>query len=228
MAVTAEASEMLLIFGLVPWAQYGAWLGLVAGVLGLVTLLATINARRHGPLPIGTLLGFLLTGTAALGIEQLYADVGPGAVLTTQISPNMLPDAEFVLAGGTLYRAVGRCLLWQGLSKSRIMSSLQCLKRVYLEINRKDLVHYSRATEAAFALGHEVGDIAIQLYGGPDSKENGGAFIEYNGGNFSGALAQTEELMTSMFRAPIFEATLQHDGVLVREDVLLPHTENGE
>ncbi len=113
------------------------------------------------------------------------------------------------------------------LSKSRIMSSLQCLKRVHLEINRKDLVHYSRATEAAFALGHEVGDIAIQLYGGPNSKENGGAFIEYNGGNFSGALAQTEELMTSMFRAPIFEATLQHDGVLVREDVLLPHTENG-
>ena len=108
------------------------------------------------------------------------------------------------------------------LSKSRIMSSLQCLKRVHLEINRKDLVHHSKATEAAFALGHEVGDIAIQIYGGAKSEDNGGAFIEYNGGNFSGALAQTEELMTSMFRAPIFEATLQHDGVLVREDALLP------
>ena len=108
------------------------------------------------------------------------------------------------------------------LSKSRIMSSLQCLKRVHLEINRKDLIHYSKATEAAFALGHEVGDIAIQIYGGAKSEDNGGAFIKYNGGNFSGALTQTEELMTSMFRAPIFEATLQHDGVLVREDVLLP------
>ena len=72
-----------------------------------------------------------------------------------------------------------------GLSKSKIMSSLQCLKRVHLEINRKDLIHYSRATEAAFALGHEVGDIAIQLYGGTNSEDNGGAFIEYNGGNFS-------------------------------------------
>ena len=41
------------------------------------------------------------------------------------------------------------------LSKSRIMSSLQCLKRVHLEINRKELAHFSRATEAAFALGHE-------------------------------------------------------------------------
>ena len=42
-----------------------------------------------------------------------------------------------------------------GLSKSRIMSSLQCLKRVHLEIHRKDLLEYSKATEAAFAIGHE-------------------------------------------------------------------------
>ena len=55
------------------------------------------------------------------------------------------------------------------LSKSRIMSSLQCLKRVHLEINRKDLIHYSKSTEAAFALGHEVGDVAIRLYGGANS-----------------------------------------------------------
>jgi len=103
------------------------------------------------------------------------------------------------------------------------MSSLQCLKRVHLEIKRKDLVHFSRSTEAAFALGHEVGDIAIQLYGG-----NSGAYIEYNGGNFTGTLEQTEQLMTSIFRAPIFEATLQHDGVLVREDVLLPDDESGD
>jgi hypothetical protein len=114
-----------------------------------------------------------------------------------------------------------------GLSKSKIMSSLQCLKRVHLEINRKDLIHYSSTTEAAFTLGHEVGDIAIRLYGGPESESKGGTFIEYNGGNFSGALAQTEQLMTSMFQAPIFEATLQHGGVLVREDVLLPHPEGG-
>ena len=48
------------------------------------------------------------------------------------------------------------------LSKSRIMSSLQCLKRVHLEVNRKDLAHYSKATEAVFALGHEVGDNVIK------------------------------------------------------------------
>ena len=109
------------------------------------------------------------------------------------------------------------------LSKSRIMSSLQCLKRVHLEINRKDLAHFSKQTEAAFALGHEVGDLAIQLYGG-----NSGTFIDYKGGSLKGALKQTEQLMTSMFRAPVFEATLQHEGVLVREDVLLPHDDAGD
>ena len=103
------------------------------------------------------------------------------------------------------------------------MSSLQCLKRVFLEINRKDLVHFSKATEAAFALGHEVGEIAVQLYGGEK-----GTFIDYFGGGFTRQLTQTTELMTSMFRTPVFEATLQHNGVLVREDVLLPDSDNGK
>jgi hypothetical protein len=108
------------------------------------------------------------------------------------------------------------------LSKSRIMSSLQCPKRVHLEINLPDLARYSQATEAAFSLGHAVGDIAIRLYGG-----GRGHYVDYDGGSLAAALAQTRELMTSLFRAPIFEATLQHDGVLVREDVLLPTIVDG-
>jgi hypothetical protein len=39
------------------------------------------------------------------------------------------------------------------------MSSLQCLKRVHLEINHKELAQYSKATEAANAVGHKVGDM---------------------------------------------------------------------
>jgi hypothetical protein len=109
------------------------------------------------------------------------------------------------------------------LSKSRIMSSLQCLRRVHLEVNRPVLMHYSKQTEAAFALGHEVGDIAVQLYGGGE-----GAYIDYSGGSLGPALEQTRELMTSLFRGPIFEATLQHEGVLVREDVLLPIVVDGQ
>ena len=102
------------------------------------------------------------------------------------------------------------------------MSSLQCLKRVHLEINHPELVRYSKSTEAAFALGHEVGDIAVQLYGGDE-----GSYIEYSGGSLSRALRETEKLMSSMFRTPIFEATLRYEDVLVREDVLLPIEEEG-
>src|SRR6056300_1606055 len=103
------------------------------------------------------------------------------------------------------------------------MSSLQCLRRVHLEVNRPELMHYSKQTEAAFALGHDVGDIAVQLYGGGQ-----GTYVAYTGGSLAPALAQTRDLMTSLFRGPIFEATLEHEGVLVREDVLLPTVVDGQ
>jgi hypothetical protein len=103
------------------------------------------------------------------------------------------------------------------------MSSLQCLRRVHLEVNQPELARYSRQTEAAFALGHDVGDVAVRLYGGGE-----GTYIEYSGGSLAPALKQTRDLMDSLFPEPIFEATLQHDGVLVREDVLLPVDAGGE
>lgn len=108
------------------------------------------------------------------------------------------------------------------LSKSRIMSSLQCLRRVHLEVNRPELARFSAQTQAAFDLGHAVGDIAVQLYGGGD-----GSYIDYAGGSLGPALEQTRKLMTSLWRGPVFEATLQHEGVLVREDVLLPVAADG-
>ena len=108
------------------------------------------------------------------------------------------------------------------LSKSRIMSSLQCRKRVHLEVNRPELARYSKATETAFQVGHEIGEVAVQLYGGGD-----GVYIEYTGGSLGPALARTRERMDSLQRVPLFEATLEHDGVLVREDVLLPVLDGG-
>ena len=78
-AVTADTSELLLILGLAPWAQYGAWSGLLAGVLGLFTLGAAIRAHREVALPIGTLFGLLLTAVAAvcLSIFLIIWDLGP-------------------------------------------------------------------------------------------------------------------------------------------------------
>jgi pimeloyl-ACP methyl ester carboxylesterase len=78
-AVTIEASEILPIFGLVPWAQFGAIAGVLAGLFGLTAIVLTIRSRLATPLPVGTLLGFLITGLAAIGLSSflLYWDLGP-------------------------------------------------------------------------------------------------------------------------------------------------------
>jgi len=78
-AVTADTSEMLPLFGFVPWARYGAWFGLAAGVLGLLTLLATYRARHERGLPGSRTVGFMLTGLAAVSLSafMLFWDLGP-------------------------------------------------------------------------------------------------------------------------------------------------------
>jgi hypothetical protein len=102
------------------------------------------------------------------------------------------------------------------LSKSKLMSARQCLKRLHLEIQRPDLKVFSAATEAAFQTGHRVGDVAQQIYG-----EDEAVFIPYEGG-LGHALKKTARLVKAGPKFPIFEATFQHDGVLVRVDALIP------
>jgi predicted RecB family nuclease len=97
------------------------------------------------------------------------------------------------------------------------MSSLQCTKKVHLEVHRKDLIQYSARTQAAFQLGHDIGDLAIEIYG-----KGQGEFIPYEGG-LKRAEERSRELMDGLLKAPVFEATLTHQDVLVREDVLLPN-----
>ena len=108
------------------------------------------------------------------------------------------------------------------LSKSRIMSALQCPKRAHLEVHQPQLASYSAATQAAFQLGHDVGELAARVLAGGQ-----GTLVEWSGGSFQSALALTDTLMSSMIREPIFEATLRHEDVLVREDVLLPVDADG-
>lgn len=103
------------------------------------------------------------------------------------------------------------------LSKSRIMSSLQCLKKVHLEVNRRELIQFSASTQAAFNIGNSVGDIAMQIYG-----DGEGEFIPYEGG-LKRAEKRSRQLMDGLFKVPVFETTLSHEDVLIREDVLLPN-----
>jgi len=78
-AVTFDASEILVIFGLVPWAWFGAIAGLLGGLFGAAVIVLTVRARLKGRLPIGTLVGFLMTGIATVGLSSflLYWDLGP-------------------------------------------------------------------------------------------------------------------------------------------------------
>ena len=102
------------------------------------------------------------------------------------------------------------------LSKTKLMSARQCLKRLHLEIHRPELQVISSATEAAFKTGHTVGAVAQQIYGTDDA-----LFIPYEGG-LSHALKKTARLVKAGPKFPIFEATFQYDGVLVRVDALIP------
>jgi len=101
-----------------------------------------------------------------------------------------------------------------GLSKSKITAWRQCPKRLWLQTHRPELLEVSEQTQQIFQVGNEIGAIAQQLC--PD-----GILIEDND-NLSAALAATKIMMAAHPDSPIFEATFQQDGLLVRADVMLP------
>lgn len=102
-----------------------------------------------------------------------------------------------------------------GLSKSRILDGLQCEKRLWLEKFRPDAAEQDSSREAVFAAGHEVGEVARELYG-PGHLIGGD-------GDLRVALAETRaRLAAPGRRETLFEATFEHNNVLVRVDVLKP------
>jgi len=101
-----------------------------------------------------------------------------------------------------------------GLSKSRLMSFRQCPRRLWLEKHRPDLAVEPQGQQARFDTGHEVGDIARRLY-----DTGGGVLIEYDAG-LAAAMRRTQEVLAEPSGAPVFEATFERDGLLVRADVL--------
>jgi hypothetical protein len=98
------------------------------------------------------------------------------------------------------------------LSKSKILSGLQCPKRLYLEVHRPELAETSEATELRFAVGHDVGEVARSL-------EPRGILIE-TGGDLTKALQETQAVLSGAENVTLFEATFEHGGVLVKADIL--------
>lgn len=108
------------------------------------------------------------------------------------------------------------------LSKSKLLAYRQCPKRLWLEVHRKDLRQDSAATQASFEVGHQVGDIARQLY----DPRNKGALIDPQTEGFENALLRSQSLLESS--QPIFEAGFQAEGALAFADVLLPARKSGQ
>jgi hypothetical protein len=99
------------------------------------------------------------------------------------------------------------------LSKSKLISGRQCSKRLWLEKYRPDEKEFSASTEAAFAVGHRVGEAAQQAF-------PGGILIEHDQ-ELSQALRETKDLLAKPGPITLFEATFQSDGVLIRADILI-------
>lgn len=100
----------------------------------------------------------------------------------------------------------------RGLSKSKIMAHRQCPKRLWLQVCRPELMDES-GSEAAFAAGHAVGELAREL-------NPGGTLIEAE--SLSEALTLTQKALAVKPRQPLYEATFDYEGTLIRADLLLP------
>jgi len=92
------------------------------------------------------------------------------------------------------------------------MAWRQCPKRLWLEINRPELVVYPPSTQRLFGMGHQVGEVARDL-------QPGGVLIEPP--TLGEALRETARLLAHPGDLALFEATFSHGGVLVRADLLL-------
>ncbi len=102
------------------------------------------------------------------------------------------------------------------LSKSKLLAFRQCPKRLWLEFHRPELRQDSTVPEASFSVGHQVGDIARQIY----DPENQGQLIDVQNEGFDAAFARSAALLTSS--QPVFEAAFSAGGALAFADIMLP------
>jgi hypothetical protein len=94
------------------------------------------------------------------------------------------------------------------LSKSKIIAFRQCPKRLWLELHRPELRDYS-GSEMVFVIGHQVGDVARQIY---DTAGNG-RLIDVNEIGWDAAFADTSAWLATT-PAPLFEAAIRIEGAL--------------
>lgn len=100
------------------------------------------------------------------------------------------------------------------LSKSKFLSGLQCHKRLYLEIHQPALATPPDASmQAILDMGTEIGILAQRRF-------RDGVLIKAGFRQREAAIAETAALLHSSKIPAIFEAAFEHEGVLVRVDIL--------
>jgi len=105
------------------------------------------------------------------------------------------------------------------LTKSLFQSGRQCLKRLWLEVHRPDLMQWDSAAQARAVEGTRLGQVARKQLGIEVDAER----VDVAHGDFDKALAQTSALLAELptRRPVVFEAAFEHEGVRVRVDALV-------
>lgn len=108
------------------------------------------------------------------------------------------------------------------LSKSKLLAFRQCERRLWLELHRPELRQDDAGSLAAFANGHEVGQLARRLY----DPAGLGTLVDTRVEGYAAALASSKALLSTP--QPIFEAGFVCGGAMAFADILLPVRRDGE
>ncbi len=101
-----------------------------------------------------------------------------------------------------------------GLSKSRFQYGLQCLKRLYMETNHRELADpVDAALQARFDTGTAVGELAQQRF-------QGGTLITESYRAHESAVTRTQTLLSDFLIPALYEAAFTYQGIRTRVDVL--------
>jgi len=98
------------------------------------------------------------------------------------------------------------------LSKTRVLAARQCPKRLWLDVNRRDLRVATPDIQRRFNQGHRLNDVVHDLVAG-------GKLIEADV-SLGDALAMTKRHLARWPERPLFEATFSKRRVLVRADIM--------
>ncbi len=107
------------------------------------------------------------------------------------------------------------------LSKSRFQYGLQCLKRLYLETNHRNLADpVDAALQARFDIGAAVGELAQQRF-------PGGTLIMESYLAHESAARRTRLLLSNFLTPALYEAAFTFQGIRTRVDILARNPAGG-